>query len=131
MNNVNILILERDKNSNILMASMNGTQESFYIDEFKHYFKKLNLFIIEAYSISDEQTIRMSTFSLKLALNELKDFKKILDKRFNDKITSINFNNKLVGLNIESIITNKENISGLSELFDYEIIEDRYPEYYI
>jgi len=131
MNNANILILEHHKNSNVLTVSMNGIQESFYIDESKHYFRKLNLFIIEAYSIPDEQTIRMNTFSLKLALNELKDFKKVLDKRANDKIIRINFNSKLAGLNIESIVTNKENISELSELFDYEIIEDRYPEYYI
>jgi len=131
MNNANILNIEYNKNSNILMVSMNDTQESFYMDEFRNYFRKLNLFIIEAYIIPYEQPIRMSTFSLKLALNELKDFKKVLDKRSNDKIIRINFNSKLAGLNMESIITNKENISELSELFDYEIIEDRYPEYYI
>jgi len=127
---MNELFLEYHPNSYTLEVLLNGVLEVLYIGK-PHDFKSLNLFIIENY-ICQNQKVAPGLFLLRMGVNKLNDLKEVLNKRLKDKKIKTKLGSELDGLTLESIISNEKSGSlMLSELFDYEIIEDKYPEYYI
>jgi len=127
---MNELFLEYHSNSYTLSALLNGVLEVLYIGK-PHDFKSLNLFIIENY-ICQNQKVAPGLFLLRMGVNELNDLNEVLNKRLKDKKIKTKLGSELDGLTLETVIENEKNGSlMLSGLFDYEIIEDKYPEYYI
>ena len=127
---MNELSLEYHPHSYTLSVLLNRVHEVLYLGK-PHDFKSLNLFIIENY-IGKYPYETTGIFYVKMGVNKLNDFKEVLYKRLKDKKIKTNLGSELDGLTLETIIANEKNGSlMLSELFDYEIIEDKYPEYYI
>jgi len=127
---MNELFLEYHPHSYTLGVSLNGVSEVLYLGK-PHDFKGLNLFIIENY-ICQNQRVSPGSFLLRMGVNKLNDLKEILYKRLKDKKIKTKLGSELDGLTLESIIANEKTGSlMLSGLFNYEIIEDKYPEYYI